>query len=128
MILPYGANLGRMEFSERTPINLSAQLIVRKAGVENAADESKKFAAIELFVTATNPSSRNVYFFANFWSALGSTMLFASCNQTGLSISHLSNTTKCIWGNRATFGQYTPDGITHGAYALHAYDPHGSRR
>ena len=85
MILPYGANLGRMEFSERTPINLSAQLIVREAGVENAADESKKFAAIELFVTATNPSSRNVYFFANFWSALGSTMLFASCNQTGLS-------------------------------------------
>src|SRR6186997_1244230 len=122
MILPYGANLGRMEFSERTPINLSAQLIVREAGVENAADESKKFAAIELFVTALILAVATSIFSPIF----GARWVLPCCSQAatrrGCRVSHLSNTTKCIWGNRATFGQYTPDGITHGAYALHAYD------
>ena len=56
----------------------------------------------------------------------GARWVLPCCSQAatrrGCRVSHLSNTTKCIWGNRETFGQYTPDGITHGAYALHAYD------
>jgi hypothetical protein len=52
------------------PINLTTHLTVRKVG----GDENKKFAAIELFVTATNPSTRNVYILSNYWEAYGDTV------------------------------------------------------
>jgi hypothetical protein len=52
------------------PINLSAQVEVREAGARPVADGSA-LLAIELEITASNPSSRTVYLLPNYWRATG---------------------------------------------------------
>jgi hypothetical protein len=52
------------------PINLSAQVEVREAGARPVAD-GPALVAIELEITATNPSSRTVYLLHNYWRATG---------------------------------------------------------
>jgi hypothetical protein len=55
------------------PINLTTQVAVKEAGFGGASSGENKdqFEAIELAVTATNPSSRDVYLLPNYWRVMG---------------------------------------------------------
>lgn len=55
------------------PINLSAQVHVREAGARPVAEGSRGGAllAIELDITASNPSTRTVHILSNYWRATG---------------------------------------------------------
>lgn len=52
------------------PINLSAQVEVREAGARSVAN-GPALLAIELEITATNPSTRTVHVLNNYWRATG---------------------------------------------------------
>ncbi len=58
------------------PINLSTDINVREAGSKGPNDDKSQsqFEAIELSVTAKNPSTRNVYLLTNCWYAQGETI------------------------------------------------------
>lgn len=54
------------------PINLSTEISVHRAGVRPVANSGEPpLLAIELDVTATNPSTRTVYVLPNYWIATG---------------------------------------------------------
>jgi hypothetical protein len=54
------------------PINLTTELNIKQAGLKGPSDKTKdQFVAIELSVTARNPSSRDVFLLKNCWYALG---------------------------------------------------------
>jgi hypothetical protein len=53
------------------PINLSTQISVREAGRSPTQPEEQGLLAIELEVTASNPSTRTVYLLSNYWRATG---------------------------------------------------------
>ncbi len=57
------------------PINLSTEVTIREAGFRSArgAERNEQFEAIELAVTAKNPSSRDIYLLANCWHVHGLT-------------------------------------------------------
>lgn len=55
----------------RAPINLSTQLTLRPAGLGSQTPGGGQLLAVELEVTATNPSSRTVYILNNYWLATG---------------------------------------------------------
>ena len=52
------------------PINLSAQVEVREAGVRTSSD-GRRLLALELEITASNPSPRTVHVLASYWRATG---------------------------------------------------------
>lgn len=52
------------------PINLSAQVEVREAGVRTSSD-GRRLLALELEITASNPSTRTVHVLSNYWRATG---------------------------------------------------------
>lgn len=54
------------------PLNLTTELGVKAAGFQApGADNKQEFEAIELVVTARNPSTRNLYLLSNVWVARG---------------------------------------------------------
>ncbi len=55
-------------------INLTAELSVKEAGLSAAGNGGKKLEAIELVITARNPSSSTVYLLPNYWAAWGVTV------------------------------------------------------
>jgi hypothetical protein len=57
------------------PINLSTEVTVREAGFRSArgSERNEQYEAIELTVTAKNPSSRDIYLLANCWYVQGLT-------------------------------------------------------
>jgi hypothetical protein len=59
------------------PLNLTMDVIVKEAGFNGAgSSESKEpFEAIELTITARNPSTRDLYLLRNCWYATGLSML-----------------------------------------------------
>ena len=52
------------------PINLTTEVTVKEAGF-GASGDKNQFEAIELAITANNPSTRNVYLLPNYWRAMG---------------------------------------------------------
>jgi len=57
------------------PINLSTEVTVREAGFRSSrgAERNEQYGAIELTITAKNPSSRDIYLLANCWYVQGLT-------------------------------------------------------
>jgi hypothetical protein len=54
------------------PVNITTQLDVKQAGLKGpGAGENGELEAIELAVTATNVSTRTIYFLSNYWVATG---------------------------------------------------------
>ncbi len=55
------------------PLNLTTELGVKAAGFQASpgSDNKQQFEAIELVVTARNPSTRNLYLLSNVWVARG---------------------------------------------------------
>jgi hypothetical protein len=62
-----------------TALNLTAEVSVREAGLKAAAAaEAGNLEAIELVITARNPSSNTIYLCANLWGAWGRTISAAA--------------------------------------------------
>lgn len=77
-------------------INLTADVTVKEAGITaRAADEARNLEAIELVITARNPSSSTVYLCANYWAAWGA-MISASEQDTKKSEEWLESVAKAI--------------------------------
>ena len=56
------------------PINLTTEVNIKEAGFGGSGSEGKDLEAIELVITARNPSNRKVYLLPNYWVALGVTI------------------------------------------------------
>jgi len=53
------------------PVNLSTQLDVSQVGTRTDSASGERLLAIELKITASNPSTRTIYILDNFWIARG---------------------------------------------------------
>ena len=56
-----------------TAVNLTTDITIKQAGLERAPSHGKELKAIQVEITALNPSTSTIYLLPNYWAAWGHT-------------------------------------------------------
>lgn len=111
VVIVVGLGVGIWQFQVKeiwnpasAPINITTEVSVKEAGFKGAGNDKgqQQFEAIELSVTAKNPSSRDVYLLKNCWFAAGATVIGREQNES--------------WTDNVTRQIEADSVITEGAY------------